>query len=687
MLITVKGFAPVTPPPTVDSGFVQGSRPFRTASHLSSTTALPIQSLSAPSPPLKRSPASGPRQPIHPALASPPNSPPTDRNGGSPYHVDRLASPPNMIYTRPSALHTRPLEAQTARSTSLTQDAQSPHAGTSGSRTNAGRRSLGESPLQGIEFNAAGPSSIPLPPNTSFDFSSSPSSTTPRASWSKPLQSSTLISENQPTTLLPPRLGPSEATSTLPQSNNIPRSMPVDLGRFDDAEMSAQRPSRAILVGMSDKPVGATKGLTNLRRPSASSRGLKPQGLMSSPGTPRSTTITRPNAQDMDLTPMTNPAQLSAKPSSYFPSKQLRTPTTDQAPPLISEASAYARSVASTLAMSYPATPARPPQTTSSISPGAVRRVARPLPQPPSGADTSAKPRKTMLPMPPEAATVHVIASSEKFGRGYPIHPVGQTRKQSESETRPMAVTSTSRPNAQTDGGSISRDAQLSKPNDLYSQKSKQTSSQSAESADIEALPNDRRLSGRQIQHDTIGEWAKDVVTPQTIQKQFKSRAGSDIGAPVLSPKQVPPRLSAASASDRNASSLPLDSTVSLSSEQVQSSPQHISSSQHAALSQKNNALNSSPKTHTVTRRGEPSMVGVLQHQQIQAILLSHLPINSFLSLIGASDIIRRLFTGETVGRWVMGEWGLHPDREKGRSWPNLTVWEGFRKSMRSSLR
>jgi len=74
------------------------------------------------------------------------------------------------------------------------------------------------------------------------------------------------------------------------------------------------------------------------------------------------------------------------------------------------------------------------------------------------------------------------------------------------------------------------------------------------------------------------------------------------------------------------------------------------------------------------------TLSALLTHPQIQASVLSGLTINSFLSLTGSSESIRRCFTGELVGRWIMREWGVQVDRERGRSWPNLTVWEGFRK-------
>lgn len=74
----------------------------------------------------------------------------------------------------------------------------------------------------------------------------------------------------------------------------------------------------------------------------------------------------------------------------------------------------------------------------------------------------------------------------------------------------------------------------------------------------------------------------------------------------------------------------------------------------------------------------------LISQPRIQARLLPVLPVNSFLSLVGASPAIRKAFTGEAVGRWVTREWGIKVDSEKGRSWPNLTVWEGFRELLRT---
>lgn len=70
----------------------------------------------------------------------------------------------------------------------------------------------------------------------------------------------------------------------------------------------------------------------------------------------------------------------------------------------------------------------------------------------------------------------------------------------------------------------------------------------------------------------------------------------------------------------------------------------------------------------------------LLAQPAIQSSLLGAIGINTFLSLSGSSEDVRRHFTGESVGRWVLGEWNVVPSDQAGNRWPNLTVWEGFRK-------
>ncbi|KIR27943.1 hypothetical protein I309_03263 [Cryptococcus deuterogattii LA55] len=85
--------------------------------------------------------------------------------------------------------------------------------------------------------------------------------------------------------------------------------------------------------------------------------------------------------------------------------------------------------------------------------------------------------------------------------------------------------------------------------------------------------------------------------------------------------------------------------------------------------------------------RPKATITFILAYSSIQAVLLPYLSINSFLSLTGSSEQVRRRFTGEMVGRWVMREWGMGVSKTKGGAggkggWPNLTVWEGFLESL-----
>jgi hypothetical protein len=101
-------------------------------------------------------------------------------------------------------------------------------------------------------------------------------------------------------------------------------------------------------------------------------------------------------------------------------------------------------------------------------------------------------------------------------------------------------------------------------------------------------------------------------------------------------------------------------------------------SSVHVLNATNATALSPSADQRKISNIRSTTLPLLLSHPNIQGSLLSSLTINSFLSLTGTSESIRRCFTGESVGRWVMREWGIEVDRERGRSWPNLTVWEGF---------
>ena len=105
--------------------------------------------------------------------------------------------------------------------------------------------------------------------------------------------------------------------------------------------------------------------------------------------------------------------------------------------------------------------------------------------------------------------------------------------------------------------------------------------------------------------------------------------------------------------------------------------PQHPHDQRNGTLS----PPTASRRRATVLQRpsGRLQLDFLLAHPAIQSSLLGAIGINTFLSLSGSSENVRRQFTGESVGRWVLGEWTVVPPDQAGNRWPNLTVWEGFR--------
>ena len=113
--------------------------------------------------------------------------------------------------------------------------------------------------------------------------------------------------------------------------------------------------------------------------------------------------------------------------------------------------------------------------------------------------------------------------------------------------------------------------------------------------------------------------------------------------------------------------------------EALQSSSHPQSSRAHVTISMDRAKAVNGAELHRP--RGRIPIDHLLSHPAIQSSLLSAISINAFLSLTGSSEVIRHQFTGESVGRWVLREWGVQIPEQSGIRWPNLTVWEGFRKS------
>lgn len=69
-----------------------------------------------------------------------------------------------------------------------------------------------------------------------------------------------------------------------------------------------------------------------------------------------------------------------------------------------------------------------------------------------------------------------------------------------------------------------------------------------------------------------------------------------------------------------------------------------------------------------------------MMEDAVQAAMLPHLPISSFLALMTTLDKdTRHAISGELVGRWVTASWGMELGPRDVHQWPGLGVWEGFR--------
>jgi len=259
---------------------------------------------------------------------------------------------------------------------------------------------------------------------------------------------------------------------------------------------------------------------------------------------------------------------MSQTPPSSF-SKHIRSPNSDQGPSTdMSEASAYAKAVSTTMAKEPPireGAASAPPQAANSN---------RPLPRPPSTANGS---------------TLHVIATNDGSGR--------------------------------------------------------------------------RSVTAKDASHADSRAWPAIVIPAEPgVRSSFIAFPRSPTLPPLLDPRNESPINQWTPAKPLSKNQLPARTSSVRNSSAAAPPPM-------------------SPLTPSATpsRRGPPTFSTIIAQPQIQATLLSYLSINSFLSLTGASDRVRKRITGEIVGRWIMREWGIQVDREKGRSWPNLTVWEGFR--------
>ncbi|WVF67733.1 hypothetical protein IAT40_002492 [Kwoniella sp. CBS 6097] len=556
----------------------------------SSTTPI-AASFTKPKPSTTTSPQMKVRNPIHPALASPPNSPPRRTSVSSPYDPAVQASS-SRIATSHAALAPR----------GTVNGVGSPHQQRAGPSSPSKPRDPAPTrpehrppPL----YQAPHPDSIPASRATLNAARPVP---TPLAIPSDPLKPNNTRSVSQPN--------------------------PARYSRFEDADGASDRPPLppgAQPSAVANLKQAEPRGVVSARRSTSSSRRSPIARVEKTAGTDHRG---HPGVRRVATTTAAASPTASSKSPTVSPTAATKEPKKGE-PIQLSEASAYAKAVAANMNSGRPSH-ASPPQAEaklSPITPPPQARTARPLPNPPSGPSRSAS-----------GAQFVVIASSPKSPSKQDKPPaVNVNGQQSPSPNK-------------TPKAHLHIDPKASK-----------------------------RVSGQPLNFDfPRSPTLPPLVDPRTAQDNRSDPIAqwSDTGSPsALSPRssplassQLPPRLSSAHSTRRVVSS-PLASPSIMSN--GWKSPPPSSGPPQPVMERRH-------PTRYLRNRSRASLTYILSYTRIQATLLPYLSINSFLSLTGASDVIRKRFTGETVGRWVLKEWGIQVDREKGRSWPNLTVWEGF---------
>ena len=487
-----------------------------------------------------------------------------------------------------------------------------------------------------------------------------------------------------------PHLGTNNSGQTLPMSiSNIS-------GRFADAETpSTERPSTSLQTpSTSRSPLspGSVSRKSALKSPPVSMRTPR-----HSDTSVQATSPYTPTQKNHSPTSHRNaPPPLPHTRTSYFPQAAQFDPNNPETPPVtrrtssatpgggMSEASAYAMAMSSRSQKSpieRESTSSAPP------APERQRKSSRPLPRPPGERSPASQPH-----------TIHVIASSDDkrqrtaSGRGMP--------KVKSDVASPPAVASQSAP---VPNGYVAPSSPKQPGGSLEKTRPKVVIPESP--------PRNRRVSTKPYQFDFThsptlpplvdprqgGEASED---PMDRWAPAQSPSGpapppakrTSVGPPVVAPppgaepSALSPQLNGSPALEgnqlppRRTSILPqlggLASTVgSVFSSPTSASPISPTARRTRTISGQSKATT---HKHLLGRGGKPTLAFLLAHPTIQSAILPCLTINSLLSLTGCSDVVRKQLSGELVGRWVLKEWGLQVDREKGRSWPNLTVWEGF---------
>lgn len=172
---------------------------------------------------------------------------------------------------------------------------------------------------------------------------------------------------------------------------------------------------------------------------------------------------------------------------------------------------------------------------------------------------------------------------------------------------------------------------------------------------------------------------AGSQLPPRTRSSAIQARriVSSPLASPAVSVPSSPTTHTSAASGSRSVSA----GTV-MSSRFPRRSNSPTASAQSSPSTARASSVMDRPRPQA-KHKSEKTITYLFTHPRITMALLPFLNINSFLNLLGSDDELRKYISGEMVGRWVMREWGITIERERGRSWPGLTVWEGFREYTR----
>lgn len=198
----------------------------------------------------------------------------------------------------------------------------------------------------------------------------------------------------------------------------------------------------------------------------------------------------------------------------------------------------------------------------------------------------------------------------------------------------------------------------------------------------IDTAPAVRRTPSSSLQ--SKAQW-----TPSQLDVRTAQNPPTFSSSPIKTPSRSQPPVPQSPSKDQSDSLVPRrqarrsDSTGPVTPSGAPSPQSQAQQNQHPQRIGTLNPPTASRRRASVLQRpsGRLQLDFLLAHPAIQSSLLGAIGINTFLSLSGSSENVRRQFTGESVGRWVLKEWTVVAPEQAGNRWPNLTVWEGFRTS------